>query len=68
MRLGHDSGEYYNVRGELWAATGLAPHSGVLCLACLERRTKHRLAPEDFCGIWPEREARERHLRARADV
>jgi len=31
-------GEYYGVSDELWAAAGVAPNGGMLCLECLERR------------------------------
>jgi hypothetical protein len=32
------SGEYYMVKNELWAASGVEPNGGMLCLLDLERR------------------------------
>ena len=59
-------GEYYMVANEVWAASGLAPNSGMLCLACLERRIGRLLVPGDFTALWPSAAAWQRHLAARA--
>jgi hypothetical protein len=40
--------EYYAVHDDVWAATGLAPRDGMLCIGCLERRIGRRLEPKDF--------------------
>ena len=58
-------GEYYTVANEVWAASGLAPHGGMLCLACLERRIGRLLVPGDFTALWPSAAAWQRHLAAR---
>jgi hypothetical protein len=58
-------GEYYMVRNELWAASGLGPNDGMLCLADLERRIGRVLTLEDFTAVCPSRVAWERHLAAR---
>jgi hypothetical protein len=57
--------EYYMVADELWAASGLDPNGGMLCLADLERRTGRELTIGDFTSIVPTREAWERHIAAR---
>ena len=59
------SGEYYSVGDDVWAASGLAPHGGMLCLACLERRIGRPLTGEDFTALWPAASAWERHIAAR---
>jgi hypothetical protein len=59
-------GEYYMITDKLWAASGMAPHGGMLCLACLERRIRRPLTDEDFTCMWPSGEAWEQHLAARA--
>jgi hypothetical protein len=41
-------GDWYSVRAEVWAATGLAPEGGVLCLADLRRRLGRPLHLDDF--------------------
>lgn len=46
-------GEYYMVSSELWAASGLGPTGGMLCLADLERRIGRPLAYSDFTAIVP---------------
>jgi hypothetical protein len=61
----HKDGEYYMVTDELWAASGIAPHGGMLCLLCLERRIGRPLAGEDFTAKWPSKAAWDRHLAAR---
>jgi hypothetical protein len=58
-------GEYYTVAEEVWAASGLAPNGGMLCLACLERRIGRQLVPEDFRELRPTVAAWRRHLRQR---
>jgi hypothetical protein len=60
-----ESGEYYSVKDNVWAASGLAPNGGMLCLACLERRIGRPLTGEDFEALWPDASAWERHLAAR---
>jgi hypothetical protein len=49
---------------DVWAATGLAPDGGVLCLPCIERRLGRQLEVTDFAvadesdregGSWPGR-------------
>ena len=58
-------GEYYMVSDELWAASGMAPNGGMLCLACLEQRIGRRLVKEDFTALCPTLAAWRRHLAAR---
>jgi hypothetical protein len=43
-------GEWYMVKPDVWAATGIGPKAfdGVLCIGCLEARLKRRLTPDDF--------------------
>ena len=60
--------EYYMVDDELWAASGMAPHGGMLCLACLERRIGRLLVIGDFTALWPSQAAWQRHLAARSPV
>jgi hypothetical protein len=43
--------ECYMVTDELWAASGVGPDGGMLCLACLERRTGRELTLADFTAI-----------------
>jgi hypothetical protein len=45
------SGEYYRVDNELWAASGLGPNDGMLCLHCLERRIGRELTLDDFTAV-----------------
>jgi hypothetical protein len=61
-----ESGEYYMVADNVWAASGLAPNGGMLCLVCLERRIGRPLTSEDFAALWPTASAWERHITARA--
>jgi hypothetical protein len=61
-----ESGEYYSVGDDVWAASGVAPNGGMLCLACLERRIGRLLTKQDFAGMWPNASAWERHIAARA--
>jgi hypothetical protein len=51
------SGEYYMVREEIWAASGLGPHDGMLCLLDLERRIGRELSIDDFAAVVPSLEA-----------
>lgn len=41
-------GEYYMVKSEVWALTGLGPHDGMLCITCLENRIDRQLTSKDF--------------------
>jgi hypothetical protein len=43
--------EYSRVTDELWVASGVGPDGGMLCLACLERRTGHERTLADFTAI-----------------
>jgi hypothetical protein len=59
-------GEYYSVHDELWAASGLGPNDGMLCLACLEKRIGRPLTIADF--VWtclPSLEVWQRHVAPR---
>jgi hypothetical protein len=47
------AGHYYMVRDELWAASGVAPSGGMLCLGCLEGRLGRELEHADFTAIVP---------------
>jgi len=58
-------GEYYMVRDEVWAASGLDPNDGMLCLACLERRIRRPLTDDDFAALAPSLECWERHIAQR---
>jgi hypothetical protein len=58
-------GEYYMVGDDVWAASGLAPNGGMLCLACLERRIGRPLTGQDFTALYPSASAWERHIAAR---
>jgi hypothetical protein len=60
------SGEYYMVRDAIWATSGLAPHGGMLCLRCLEKRIGRELNVEEFTAKCPSLKAWEQHLAARA--
>jgi hypothetical protein len=64
------AGEYYMVHDEIWAASGVAPHGGMLCLACLERRIERPLTMGDFAAVVPSRECWAHHvaLRDRPDA
>jgi hypothetical protein len=66
---------YYMVGNELWAAAGMEPFGGMLCLHCLEERIGRKLVYEDFTAIVPRvlvggrvpprkrRQARRKYLR-----
>jgi hypothetical protein len=58
-------GEYYMVGDDLWAASGVAPNGGMLCLACLETRIRRPLTIADFTAILPSAECWERHVALR---
>jgi hypothetical protein len=46
---GGDFDEYdYAVKDVVWAAGGLAPGGGILCIGCLERRLGRQLKHDDF--------------------
>jgi hypothetical protein len=59
-------GEYYAVSDDLWAASGVAPDGGMLCLACLETRIGRALTLDDFTAIVPSEECWERHVALRS--
>jgi hypothetical protein len=40
--------EYYMVHREVWAAAGMLPRGGMLCVGCLEARLGRRLTAADF--------------------
>jgi hypothetical protein len=40
--------EVYTVHDGVWAAAGMEPYGGCLCIGCLERRLKRKLKPWDF--------------------
>jgi hypothetical protein len=60
-------GEYYMVSDELWAAAGLAPHDGMLCLCDLERRIGRELCLTDFTAVLPSAECWNCHVTRRSD-
>lgn len=41
------------VTDELWAASGLAPNDGMLCLVDLEKRIGRQLTLDDFAAMVP---------------
>jgi hypothetical protein len=45
---GSDFDEWYMVEDAVWAASGLAPDGGKLCIGCLERRLGRKLKRDDF--------------------
>jgi hypothetical protein len=47
------TGEYYMVSNALWAAAGMKPDGGMLCLACLECRIGRKLTGDDFTAVFP---------------
>lgn len=55
-------GEYYMVGNEVWAASGLGPNDGMLCLNCLSRRIGRILRPEDFTAMCPSKEIWQAYL------
>lgn len=46
-------GHYYMVHDDVWAATGLEPHGGMLCLDCLAERLGRAVTFDDFSCMWP---------------
>jgi len=40
--------EYYVLKNDVWAASGLDPHGGELCIGCLEKRLGRKLNRNDF--------------------
>lgn len=44
----HEIDEYYMVNDEVWEASGMGPHDGMLCIGCLEKRIGRRLNRTDF--------------------
>jgi hypothetical protein len=58
-------GEYYMVADELWAASGMAPNGGMLCLADLERRLGRLITFDDFTAIVPSAQVWAEHVAAR---
>ena len=42
---------YYMVRDKMWAAAGMKPDGGMLCLDCLQHRLGYRLKLSDFTAI-----------------
>jgi hypothetical protein len=59
------SGEYYMVKNELWAAAGVKPNGGMLCLLDLERRIGRALTVADFTTKMPSLDAWRQHIAAR---
>jgi hypothetical protein len=57
--------DYFMVSDELWAASGMAPNGGMLCLTDLERRIGRQLTLDDFTALFPAVEKWRRHLEAR---
>lgn len=43
--------EYYMVHNEVWAAAGMLPRDGMLCIGCLEARLGRRLTAVDFTDV-----------------
>jgi hypothetical protein len=43
-----EDSEVYIVRNHVWAAAGMEPYGGCLCIGCLEKRLGRRLKPNDF--------------------
>jgi hypothetical protein len=51
-----------------WAASGIAPAGGMLCLACLERRINRPLTMDDFDAIVPSKECWQRYIASRTSA
>jgi hypothetical protein len=62
---GQDAG-YYMVSDALWAATGLGPHDGMLCLLCLEKRVGRRIEFRDFTAVLPRAGDWDRYVKGAA--
>jgi hypothetical protein len=43
--------EWYMVRSHVWAASGMKPDGGFLCIGCLEERIGRQLGPADFASV-----------------
>ena len=56
--------EIYTVRKAVWAAAGMEPNGGCLCIGCLEKRLGRRLRPKDFQR---GHAFNDRHIRGRHD-
>lgn len=63
----YDIGEYYMVLDDVWAASGLAPDDGFLCIGCLETRLGRPLNGTDFlaCPLNLRVESQSLRLRVR---
>ena len=61
-------GEYFMVSDELWAATGMAPNGGMLCLADLERRRGRLITFDDFTAVVPSAQVWAEHVSARGGL
>jgi len=44
-------GECYMVQNALWAAAGMEPEGGLLCIECLEKRLGRELTGVDFTDV-----------------
>jgi hypothetical protein len=47
------AGHYYMVSDRIWAASGLRPTDGMLCLYCLQHRLGWKLQLKDFTTLVP---------------
>jgi hypothetical protein len=56
---------YYMVTDALWAASGLGPHDGMLCLPCLAQRVRRPIEFSDFTAILPRKEDWDRYVAER---
>lgn len=43
--------EFYMVHDPVWAAAGIAPNGGCLCVGCLEARLGRHLDADDFANV-----------------
>ena len=43
--------EWYDVHDQVWAAAGMAPYGGCLCIGCLEARLGRELHRGDFTDV-----------------
>jgi len=48
LPLDEGRAEWYHVNDDVWAATGLGPDDGCLCIGCLEARIGRVLTSADF--------------------
>jgi hypothetical protein len=44
----NNKSEVYTVADAVWAAAGMEPYGGCLCIGCLEERLSRKLKPWDF--------------------